>query len=569
MAARKSRLPGDAKITELVRGMQQRDPASKRLSPEALQERMRRTLSVPNPADNSARLAEDRECQIQLRVIDIDPYDRNPRRERNQLYAEIKESIRVAKVISPLTVTKRPGSNRYMVGAGGNTRLKAQRELWDETGDPRFEYLLVTYRPWVSEAQVLTAHLVENELHAGMSFWDKALGVWDLKQELEHERGEPLSLRQLNEAMRENGLALSVTMLSFYGFAIANLADLGPATRLLSTNGVRELQPVFAYLCKYVVAHGMSEEAWHAVRRRILQGHAPSFTGDATAEVDLSSRQAMVAGELIDKLEQAVAELLGQDPTQLRDIRRLLKTIPGASIEELLARHPPANEGARRHEDDADRPQSGSTGPMAGSVLAPESSASNPSRRTVKTGNSIDPDRGQVDAQDVAQPAASRNGTHQGAPVGALQQVQQAAASFAEACGIHDLLRLFDDMPCGFYVEVPAEDSPIDAGMGTWRHGAWWIAAMHSGQIDGSYAERMPEDSVWRQAQLLEGGQDATSLQWMIDTVLGSPIGLVELGLWMTHCPAHALERYHALIVAIRRLHGECPDRFMLDDGGE
>lgn len=570
MAARKPRLPGDAKITELVRGIQQRDANTKRLSPEAMQERMRRTLSVPNPNDNSARLAEDRECQIQLRVTDIDPYDRNPRRNRNHLYAEIKESIRVAKVISPLTVTKRPGSSRYMVGAGGNTRLKAQRELWDETGESRFEYLLVTYRPWVSEAQVLTAHLVENELHAGMSFWDKALGVCALKQELEGERDKALSLRQWHEAMKQNGLALSVTMLSFYAFAVANLADLGPATRLLSTNAVRDLQPVFAYLSNYVVAHGGTEEDWQAIRRQVLQTHAaPLPSDDDLDEAELAPKQTLDTSDLIDRLDRAVAGLLDQDPAQVRDVRQLLKTVPGASLDDLVARTQAQNTAAPEPTSVPTMPSPSASAKLRGAQTVGLSGAVDPATpsRTPAGPKTTTP------CTEAAGLALSQPHPKGKAPpsaaVSALDEVQGAVTEFAEACGIKDLLRLCSDMPSGYYVEIPADGAPIDGGDRALRYGAWWIAAMHSGQIDGSYSERMPEDSLWRQAQRMEAGQDATALQWLIETVLGSPIGLVELGLWLTHCPTQVLDHYRALILAVRRLRSEAPDRFMLDGGGE
>lgn len=315
--ANKDRLPVGATITDMARGNSQR----RRLNPDELKARMHASLNVNNPPDNSARLSDERECQIQLRITDIDPYDRNPRRSRNELFAEIKESIRVAKVISPLTVTKRPGSNRYMVAAGGNTRLQAQRELWDETGDPRFEFLLVTYRPWVSEAHVLTAHLVENELHAGMTFWDKAQGVWDLKQELESSTGKALSLRQLNEAMRLQGLSVSVTMLSYYGFALENLSDLGPETRRLSSYAVRDLQKPFGFFSGYIQAYGHSEDSWRDIRRRVLEQFAVQA---ATATSD-SLPKTIDATELIDSFDHAVSGFTW------RDIPNPLARVPGSS----------------------------------------------------------------------------------------------------------------------------------------------------------------------------------------------------------------------------------------------
>ena len=570
MPAHKPRLPGDAKISELVRGNQQREATTRRLSPEALQQRMRQSLSVSNPRDNSQRLTADRECQIQLRITDIDPYDRNPRRSRNELYAEIKESIRAATVISPITVTKRPGSSRYMVGAGGNTRLKAQRELWDETGDPRFEYLLVTYRPWVSEAHVLTAHLVENELHASMSFWDKAVGVGELKQELELAAGKALSLRQLQEAVKQEGLSLSVTLLSFYGFALAKLSDLGPATRLLSTNAVRDLQPVFAFLGSYLAAHGRSEEDWDGLRAKVLRQHAQSLPKTGGDETDPSARSSFDATALIERLDAAVARHLAQEPAQVREVRQLMKTVPGAKLSELLERCAPGSSEAPSRQNPSATEAMSAAEPVADNTSGAVASITQTASTASSSQTPPPAARGAIASREAQPDPMPKDSEHEqsarSVPV-PLSDVQQAAMAFAQACELDDLVRICDAMPAGFFVEAPSDGQAIDTDHRTLRYGAWWILAMHSGQIDGSYSERMPADSPWRQAQRMEAGQDANALPWLIETVLGSPIGLVELGMWLTDCPAPVFERYHEMIFGIRRLRSDAPDRFMLDGG--
>lgn len=553
--ANKDRLPVGATITDMARGNSQR----RRLNPDELRARMHASLNVDNPPDNSARLSDERECQVQLRITDIDPYDRNPRRSRNELFAEIKESIRVARVISPLTVTKRPGSNRYMVAAGGNTRLQAQRELWDETGDPRFEYLLVTYRPWVSEAHVLTAHLVENELHASMTFWDKAQGVWDLKLELESSTGRVLSLRQLNEAMRQQGLSVSVTMLSYYGFALENLSDLGPETHRLSSYAVRDLQKPFGFLCSFIQAYGHSEDDWRGIRRGVLEQFAAQV---ATATAD-SPQHAIDVSELIDSLDHAVSGFLGHtSPNRLREFRNLLETIPNATIKDLVQREHETGEVTLSQSDQvvsAALPESG-TGEArahASATTSPPASAPVAPRRSNQAASTAKPATNPGES-----PGERAAGDQRPAPLAA---VQQRVSAFAEACGVQDLLVLNAGMPCGYYLEAPADDKPIDADATSLRYGAWWIAAMHSDQIDGSYSERMPTDSRWRQAQRLEGAPESPPLEWLLEAVLGSPIGLVELNLWLTRCPSDVFELYHDLMRSIRRLRTEAPERFMLD----
>ena len=148
--------------------------------------------------------------QLVLTLEQIRPYDRNPRRERNPRYDEIKESIRAQRGLNtPLNVTKRPGDSLYVVEAGGNTRLQILQELWDETKEECFYRIHAQYRPWISESHVLTAHLVENELRGEVSLLDKALGLHDLKAQLEEEAGESLSRNEFMRRLKEVGYTVS------------------------------------------------------------------------------------------------------------------------------------------------------------------------------------------------------------------------------------------------------------------------------------------------------------------------------------------------------------------------
>ena len=163
------------------------------------------SLQVGNPVNNGRELSGHadvrQECQLELSLEDIQPYEHNPRRSTNPQFDDIKESIRTGGLRVPLTVTRRPGDEHYIVEAGGNTRLAALRQLWAETKDPRYARLTVLYRPWRSESHVLTAHLIENEQRGEMSFWDKATGIVALKARLEAEQGRALSLRPLAQAL--------------------------------------------------------------------------------------------------------------------------------------------------------------------------------------------------------------------------------------------------------------------------------------------------------------------------------------------------------------------------------
>lgn len=167
--------------------------------------------------------------QMMLEIDRIKPYDHNPRRERNPQYDEIKESIRAqGELNNPLTVTRRPGEELFMVESGGNTRLQILHELWRDTHDERFHRIHCLFRPWVSESHVLTAHLIENDKRGALAFIDKALGVRELREVLELEHQQKFSQRRLAEALKECGYGLDQSMISRMDYAVDVLLPLIP-----------------------------------------------------------------------------------------------------------------------------------------------------------------------------------------------------------------------------------------------------------------------------------------------------------------------------------------------------
>jgi len=228
---------------------------SRQVSVEARRRLIAESLQVGNPGNNSKYLPAQadplHDCQIELAVDDIRPYEHNPRRTSNTRFAQIKESIRANGIRNPLTVTRRPGEVHFIVEAGGNTRLLAIQQLWAETRDARFRKLMVLFRPWRSESHVLTAHLIENELRGEMTFWDKASGAVALKARLETEQGHALSLRQLEDAMKALGLSVNTATLAHYQFATERLRTLGEAIADLSGLDVKLMQPRLNAMKRY------------------------------------------------------------------------------------------------------------------------------------------------------------------------------------------------------------------------------------------------------------------------------------------------------------------------------
>ena len=170
---------------------------------------------------------------LRLEVTQLRAYDRNPRRCQNNEYDRIKASIRAQGLDQPLVVTCRPGERDYMLLSGGNTRLQAITDLYQETCDEAFRYLDCFFKPWVTESDVLLSHLRENELRDDLCFIDKARAVLETKALLEAEmQGRPLSQRRLSEMLAARGLNYSQTLISRMVYAVQTLWPLIPQTLL-------------------------------------------------------------------------------------------------------------------------------------------------------------------------------------------------------------------------------------------------------------------------------------------------------------------------------------------------
>jgi len=143
-------------------------------------------------------------------VVTLDelrPYELDPRLTRNPLFDDIKASIRERGLDAPPPITRRPGADHYIIRNGGNTRLAILRELWSETKEERFFRISCLFRPWPERGEIvaLTGHLAENELHGGLSFIERALGVAKARELYEQESGQPLSQSELARRLKADG----------------------------------------------------------------------------------------------------------------------------------------------------------------------------------------------------------------------------------------------------------------------------------------------------------------------------------------------------------------------------
>ena len=407
----------------------------------------------------------------------------------------------------------------FMVGKGGNTRLTALQELFGETGDAAFQYVVVTYTPWVSESSTLSAHLVENELRGEMIFWDKARAYADLKQMIESETGSALSARAFEQTLKERGLPLGKTTLSYFNFAVTHLVALGEACKSLSRPVITELQPAFNAF-ERLLKHAQQIQTWPELRDQVLK----------RAEHSWLSTRVLEPARVIEQLEQAVATKLGETVELVHLARQLCQQHPGEDIAGLTAQ-------ARLQTESASPPPL----PTPNAAENSEARKDNATERTERSGP-VTP--------------VQKHGTE------LLDEIQDLAARFARLTESADCLRLAKDWPTGFYMEVPENDEPIDlTESGADRYFGWWMLAMLSEQLDGVWSGSMPTESNWRQAQRQEHGRDEFALQHYMDTILGMPIDPLSLGKRLASA-SPSVPVWLELVSLLRTLRWTAPERF-------
>jgi ParB family protein of integrating conjugative element (PFGI_1 class) len=183
-------------------------------------------------------------------VDEIEVYDHNPRQLANDKYEEIKASIRASGMDQTLTITRRPDAPRYMIAAGGNTRLQAVKALWKETGEERYRLIHCLYRPWQGDTKTLVAHLKENDVRGDLSFIDRARGLTQLKALIETESGQSFSLREFSAFLGEQGYSVSHPVLISIGYAVQSLEGaiptaLGAGMSRNQVDRIRKLHKAF------------------------------------------------------------------------------------------------------------------------------------------------------------------------------------------------------------------------------------------------------------------------------------------------------------------------------------
>jgi ParB family protein of integrating conjugative element (PFGI_1 class) len=421
--------------------------------------------------------------QMVLEVSRIEPYDRNPRQDANPRYAEIKESIRAQRGLNnALEITRRPGAERYMIRAGGNTRLQILKELLAETGDPVFAQVHCLFHPWTSEAVVLTAHMIENELRGEMSLIDKALGLQALKAEIEAESGKALSSRDLVRKLAESGYTISRRHLARFQYAAEALYPLIP-TALRSGMGrpqidaMRNLESAFR---AYWTDAGGDPDRFQTVcwTETLLTLDGSEFDV-AVARQEFESRIAGLLEHPVSRIRIAVDALLSgragatEDP---QDGAEAAQEVSSGEPSTTVAAEPSAPKDA--HPPEA---MPSATAMESSTASVPASSSSPPSPAATDGGvpAAEPPPQAGPSPDERRDPAAE---FVPGAYTGPTDLKSLRARNYvlslqiAQRTGLGgECIRKLPSMGMGYLVDIPDEPVTGDGREETLRRWLWWF----------------------------------------------------------------------------------------------
>ncbi len=509
-------------------------------------DRMMRALTPVKPAaaspasatirkvydDAEASRTEELDGSIMtLNVEDVHTYDKDVRIGPNPKHEEIKASLLKQGNNHRFSVTRRPNDSRYFVSAGGNTRLRIIKELWRTTQDKQWRTVDVVYRVWKKESNIVLAHMAENDVRADYTFWERALSIETLAEELKNERGGEVSTSDLVEAMKSVGIPRSAKYIQTARFATTSLQPIGRWLDFDVTQSV--LAPAYRALERLATELAAGDRVGRVLRDVAVDlGEALEVRSKEASEEEprvTVALDASAASSLVDRWQQEVATLLDTSRDGLRRMLEAQAQSPRLTAETLLAISRGEGVSFPQGRGALPPPPLGATVPaaQAPTTVAPPAPAPNvgagaqmplrpalispvaPAGMPAATPATVDAQLPAVELPDDIPPnlaAAGAAGLAQHYFLKAMVQLT-SLVELEDCVGVR-----LNSMPLGYLMELPPNGFELNsAGQPVedayLRRCTWLFLAALSGQHDRRAVAKLPADSAWR--HLADQGQTA------------------------------------------------------------
>ncbi|MDN3519108.1 hypothetical protein QWY84_15945 [Aquisalimonas lutea] len=534
------------------------------MAKEIDRDKLRQTLYQGHFAQPGQELSPGEPVTVTQMILDIDQikaYDRNPRKAPNPRYDEIKASIRAQRGLNnALEVTRRPGDEVYMVRAGGNTRLKALRELAEETSDPTFRTVHCLYHPWDDDAHVLTAHLVENELRGEMTLIDKAVALQQLRSEFEAEAGGELSRSAFQRRLQDVGYTVSRPLLRRFEYAAATLLPAIPQALEGGLGGstVEQIRQLHTAAAELWTAHEQPEDQLQIVWEQALAAtDAPDW--------DLEVGRQQLERDLAETLDVPLREIRLELDTRLRQ-----QGGPN-SARQTVAPSAPASESPEQEPVPQQTPSSGTPPATAGTEhidATPAGPGEHANAEPASASATITEDaRDAPNEPELADPStygsewsdeespghgdAGEPSTTPGedATVSSLRRdAFLCAEQLARRYKLDIYLKRWD-YGMGFLMDLPPPEDVLrdpSTPQSTRRQWVWWLLTVWSEALEESKAAHAPFPERFELGRVINHGNDQ-ALHYRV----GSPMWAIAAADWWS-CPNTPEDDFEDLLQLMR-----------------
>ncbi len=477
--------------------------------------------TTPSKVDLSIK---DMPGPMLLEVTDIDVYDHNPRIFGNEKIEDIEASLRANGFHDALVVTRRRVGDRYMLAAGSNTTLRVLQELWRSTQNEMYRWVNCIYQPFESETRLLAQHLGENLNRGDMKFWEVAKGMVELLDNLDREAmgsgltNKPMGLREQADALASRGLRASRSSVALWRFAVQYLSPLGDSVKHLTLRGVQgHIQPrttALRALAGKFVGHKISDEVfWGEIV-------SPTLAAASVAMDAAEGEEVLDAAKLCDSIEAALAERVGESVASVRQMLSMLKLSPELTLADLRMPSPNlivgrGNAAGTEAQDEPQAPPAQSPLPLGpGQVRGqganpPTSAAPRPAAGATRDPAATPSGAGPGTAPTSQQQTAAAPLFSTLAEADPVKSLHAAVEQLLHFCGLQDTLRWWDDMPMGFFIDMPdpAIHERRKVPLGSPEHEArdiktvvWWSLVLMTGQFRDGCVPHIDHSSVFFRA---------------------------------------------------------------------
>ena len=467
--------------------------------------------------------AEPDESFVNLAIDEIEFYAHNPRTGKNPKYDELRAGIIADGITNPITVTRPNNNAKYHPYGGGNTRLQIAKELF-EAGDNRFARLTVLFKAWPGHANVISAHLAENENRGEITFWERAQGVAEFKAQFEAEHRVALSTGELARELKSHGVGFGVRVIQNFAFAVEHLKPIGQWLKATEVNevirpGMAGAMTVASYLGVRNTAE-VFEPVLCRHRDQLLAAMASKLGNTIKDDGETEVKPVELdAAELIADLHQALATAVGVSPDVVPLMVSAVDSNSRITAEELRAiqiRKPEPTSGiSAGSRAPAPAPtQRSLAGMLAGVPPAAAPAPQAPASSTPSSSPSAAPAPNGPPQAAASGPAPLFSGVQQLNPQlsGRVAEGDPTAHVLSLVLDISDMVLLGDcllhvpEMPFGYVMDFPVSLENIGDKTVPYpqlRAAAWKFLAALSGQVDPAWFTHVDQSKCrWTQTAL-------------------------------------------------------------------